>query len=450
MNKISLKLVGLFFVLCCSVINAQLITPTQNVCVGDTKKYTVDQADGPLGTPGSTYLWRVAETYFLGHIVNQGTNSIHINWGATPAGLYKLGVTETNSFCEGPEIILNITLKNIPKVTVNGAIICSGSSASIMASVSPPDSGNDYTYNWTTPSGVNPGNVPIVLASVAGDYSVTVKDRFGCVSAVAKGNVKVNPFVTAVITPAGSTSFCNGESVILTANKGPDLFYQWKKAGVDIQGATQSSYNATQSSAYTVKVTHSNGCFTNSLPIKVNVSVNPILKPVITSLAGESLEFCSGGSVVLKTNQEPGLSYQWKNSDNDVVGTSAAFTATQSSNYTVTATNLKGCSQTSLPVTVIVHSLPDASISAKGSIVFCDGDNLVLNAVVAPGLFYQWSNSNGVIPEANNSSYTATQSSDYTVTVTNGNFRTNCSATTNPPVTVINKSLPVTGTIAHD
>jgi hypothetical protein len=48
----------------------------------------------------------------------------------------------------------------------------------------------------------------------------------------------------ASVTPAGPTSFCIGGSVVLNANTGGGLSYQWKFNGNSISGATLSSYTA--------------------------------------------------------------------------------------------------------------------------------------------------------------------------------------------------------------
>lgn len=448
MYRIMLKLTLIFFVFFLSKSRAQSTAPVQSICLGQTKVYSVDLADGPAGTLGSSYLWRVIEAGFAGHIANQGSNSVSVDWGATPAGVYQLGVVETNSFCPGPEIIVAVTIKNAPTVTVNDAVVCSGSNAVITAAVNPPDSGHDYVYSWTVPSGINPGNTASITAGDAGDYSVVVQDVFGCISAASKGSLKIDPLPSAVITPAGPITFCDGESVVLKTDIGIGCLYQWRKDGMDISGAAGAAFSAAQGGDYTVRVTNAEGCSRTSLP--VTVVVNPLPAAVITPQMGAELEFCAGESVVLSANTGVGLTYQWINSGNAVVGTAAVYTAVQSSDYRLKVTNADGCFNVSLPITVAVHPLPDASITPAGASVFCEGDNVILNAAAKPGLLYQWNNALGSIAGANSSSYIVTQSSDYTVTVTDGNFVSNCSATTMSPVKVTKISLPVTGTISHD
>ena len=48
---------------------------------------------------------------------------------------------------------------------------------------------------------------------------------------------------TVNLTQSGSLSFCNGDSVTLTAN-GTGYQYQWKKNNVNIAGATAQTYVA--------------------------------------------------------------------------------------------------------------------------------------------------------------------------------------------------------------
>ena len=61
------------------------------------------------------------------------------------------------------------------------------------------------------------------------------------------------------VTAGGPLSFCSGDSVTLTANTTAYKF-QWVKNGVNITGATSSSYVATTDGSYRVKALNSCGC----------------------------------------------------------------------------------------------------------------------------------------------------------------------------------------------
>jgi hypothetical protein len=63
---------------------------------------------------------------------------------------------------------------------------------------------------------------------------------------------------TVTLKASGSLSFCNGDSVKLTAN-GSGYLYQWKKNGTNISGATSQTYVAKTAGTYKCKVTNSCG-----------------------------------------------------------------------------------------------------------------------------------------------------------------------------------------------
>jgi hypothetical protein len=84
----------------------------------------------------------------------------------------------------------------------------------------------------------------------------------------------VNGLPTATITASSATTFCQGGSVVLNANTGAGLSYQWFNNGSAINGATSSSYTATASGSLTVAVTNSNGCFATSSGTSVLVNAN--------------------------------------------------------------------------------------------------------------------------------------------------------------------------------
>ncbi len=77
----------------------------------------------------------------------------------------------------------------------------------------------------------------------------------------------------AVITAIGATTFCAGDSVILSSsNAGTNLSYKWKLNGNSIAGATNKNYTAKTAGKYKVKVTdNTDSCSTLSDKMKVTV-----------------------------------------------------------------------------------------------------------------------------------------------------------------------------------
>ncbi|SOE22603.1 PKD repeat-containing protein [Spirosomataceae bacterium TFI 002] len=79
-----------------------------------------------------------------------------------------------------------------------------------------------------------------------------------------------------VVTITGSTTFCEGDSVILNANTGTNFTFQWKKDGVAISGATNAQYTAKTSGNFTVDITRLSCTLTSvSIPVVVNLKIIP-------------------------------------------------------------------------------------------------------------------------------------------------------------------------------
>ena len=128
------------------------------------------------------------------------------------------------------------------------------------------------TVQWKK-NGTNiPGATsPTYLVTTKGTYTCETTSICGTATAVGIFvNVNKNP--PATITAGGPTNFCAGGSVILTANTGGGLSYQWYKGATPIAGATSLTYTATTSGNYKCRVTKTaTGCFKNSNPISVAV-----------------------------------------------------------------------------------------------------------------------------------------------------------------------------------
>ncbi|MCF8293992.1 MAG: DUF1566 domain-containing protein, partial [Chitinophagaceae bacterium] len=116
------------------------------------------------------------------------------------------------------------------------------------------------SYNWNG-----------ISYTTSGIYIQTYTNSTGCDSTLAL-NLTVNPIPSPSISASGPLTFCDGMSIVLNANIGSDLTYQWKKNGISILGATSNSYTASQSGSYTVEETNSSNCSAVSSPQVVTVN----------------------------------------------------------------------------------------------------------------------------------------------------------------------------------
>ena len=132
------------------------------------------------------------------------------------------------------------------------------------------NTGSGYLYQWKKDGMAILGATnSTYMASTAGSYQIKIISGT-CVAWSAPVSVKIITDFNATITPSGSISFSAGKSVILKANTGTGYIYQWKKNGVAISGAINSSYTAISSGDYQVKIT-SGTCVAWSAPLRLTV-----------------------------------------------------------------------------------------------------------------------------------------------------------------------------------
>ncbi|MFC4232297.1 beta strand repeat-containing protein, partial [Parasediminibacterium paludis] len=184
----------------------------------------------------------------------------------------------------------------------------------------------------------------------------------------AFATVTVNPLPTATII--GTNEVCKNTSapnITFTGAAGtaPYTFTY------TINSGTPQTVVSTGNTATIAASTATNGIYTYNLLGVQDASTSTCYQsqngsaivtidtlPTATITAGGPISFCAGGSVTL--NASPGISYLWSNSAN-----TATTTISAAGSYTVTVTNGKGCSATSIPTVVTVYALPVVAGSSQ-------------------------------------------------------------------------------------
>lgn len=253
--------------------------------------------------------------------------------------------------------------------------------------------GGNSTGGWFEREGkVEPGcgdfNIPfpLVATSRRSAYGVTV----------TVNDVPNAPTATA----NGAVTFCQGQSVRLTASGGVSGQYIWS------DNSTADTLRVTTAGTYTVRSFA--GACTSAVSNAITVTVTATAAP--TATAQGPTTFCDGGSVVLSTAMVPNATYEWSNGE-----TTRTITVKRSGNYTVRY-YLNGCgTDMSAPVTVNVLPRPlPVMVTASGPTTFCVGDSVTLSA---PAGFSQYLWSNGSTTQT----IKVKSSGNYTVRVANAN-----------------------------
>jgi hypothetical protein len=201
---------------------------------------------------GVSYLWSTGSP----------TQSITVNTEA----LYTVTVTDING-CTDTESQF-VKVNQLPNIGVNSASICLGQSATLTAT-------GGLSCVWSPATGLSATTGSTVTSSTTSTtvYTVIGTGANGCTNS-ATATVTVNALPTATITPATATTFCQGGSVVLNANTGAGLTYQWFNNTSAISGATSASYTATMSGSYTVTVTNAATCSSTSTAVDVTTIAN--------------------------------------------------------------------------------------------------------------------------------------------------------------------------------
>jgi len=165
---------------------------------------------------------------------------------------------------------------------------------------------------------------------------------------------------------AGSTTFCEGDSITLTAPDGYDA-YVWNN------GASTRSIVVKTAGTYSVLVADPNGCTASSQP--VTVTVNSVLNPKLSSIG--ALAFCAGDSAILDAGSGY-ASYLWSTG-----ATTQRIRVGESGNYWVRVASSSGCSGISDTMTVLKHEVPGKPVIARNQ----RKDSIF---VTAPSGLIQW------------------------------------------------------------
>ncbi|SMG51918.1 gliding motility-associated C-terminal domain-containing protein [Marivirga sericea] len=315
-------------------------------------------------------------------------------------------LTETTSYfvsavspdgCESEriEVIAEVIKEPSPVIAVNSALeFCEGESVLIQG----PNGFNSYLWSdgSTTPS---------ISVTASGTYTLEVTTDAGCTSEVSSAievTVIPSPPIPVITSDQinGNFTICQGESITLTATEADS--YNWSNA------ATTQSITVSEQGTFSVVVTNSSTCVSDSSEsVTVIVSSSPT-KPTITSNS-EDFILCEGESLTLTASEND--SYLWSTGE-----TTQSITVSEAGTFTVRSANASNCnSEISDAVEVSVIETPVkpviSSNLAEGDFRICQGESVILTATQAAS--YYWSTGE------TSQSITVSEPGSYTVSIEN-------------------------------
>ncbi len=387
-----------------------------------------------IGSPpvaGSTYTWSSSQS---------GFDSTSSNPSVSPTATTTYTVTETNiNGCTKSNSIA-VTVGTPAAAIISNATICSGMSISLGVA---PVTGSSYSWA-SSPSGFSyTGSNPTVSPTSTTSYSITETNSNGCVKTDST-IITVNALSLPAAAVASNSSICAGAAIPIGASAVAGSSYSWSpSAGLGSTTASNPSASPTSTTTYTLTETNSNGCSkSNSVTINVNA-------PTVAVISNATI--CSGAAISIGAAPVPGSTYSWSPSTalNSTTVSNPTANPTSTTIYTVTETNVSGCSKSN-SVIITVNTLPSASVISNTSI--CSGAAISIGSSAVSGSTYSWASSiPGFSSTSSNPSVSPTSTSSYTLTETNssGCIKSNSvtiSINTLPSAAIISNSTVCSGT----
>lgn len=272
------------------VIKTALNTPVINVCANSTTQYKAfNTITNSVYIEGETYTWSIIPSTAGSITTGQGTNGVSVLWNnansivnaslqlvvkkctitqtfTSPLQIIpqpQIIITANNSVCSGTPLTFTVSSTN--GVSLTGATVTWDFNGTIVTGAAGVMSA-PYTFTNTT----NANNGVIVSAYVTGASGCAVN------SAPATKSVTILPAPPASLSLTSNygNAFCSVNDINATltaATSATGVTYKWYRNGTLISG-TNPILNvgaALGFGTYIVRITNTNGCYTDSNPIYI-------------------------------------------------------------------------------------------------------------------------------------------------------------------------------------
>ncbi|MFY7963394.1 MAG: choice-of-anchor L domain-containing protein [Chitinophagaceae bacterium] len=272
------------------------------------------------------------------------------------SGLYTSVATYKNS-CYQKDTFTVVVDSFIVNNTVKNYSSCSPDSVALSYTTTQPA----INRLWNTGS-----TDSIIKVNATGNYIMTCTSNNGCKAADTSFIKYIAP---AIPTLPPTVNFCNGDSVLLTANNDLGLKYKWSN------GDTTNAIWVKTSGKYSVTII-ANGC-----PDVYDTTIVTAKPYPVFNLPANTTK-CKGDSLWLNASTLAGSIYNWSNGLN-----TDSILVTTTGQYIVNV-NLNGCGASDT-ADVLFYDVPVLTIPAVSNI--CTGDSVKLDATTFAGTIYTWS-----------------------------------------------------------
>jgi hypothetical protein len=262
--------------------NGCVSSSTQKAVVVNTNPIIKLTANGPLRFCQGKSV-NISTTFSGSYLWSNSSRTQSVN--ANASGIYFVTGTDTNGcFANSDSLVVDVTILPQQKInSSNKTTFCTGSFVDLSSSFV-------GTYQWN-----NASSNAKLRASQTGSFSFIGTDANGCQVKSDTIKVTVNPSPSETIINSGPLSFCDGDSVELTAASG--LSYLWNTFD------TTQSINVKSSGTYFAELSNQYKCngLSNSADVLVNRTPDPSISvnyTVLTSSETNGNQWYFNGSPI--------------------------------------------------------------------------------------------------------------------------------------------------------
>jgi gliding motility-associated-like protein len=410
----------------CSVTNSVTITQpvsplsvlsqSQNnvSCFGGNNGSATVVAQG--GTIGYSYAW-----------------TPNVSSSATASGLSLGGYSVTITDSHGCSVNTAFTITEPAALTASAVAVATTCNAGSDGSVAVNAAGGTpaaagYVYTWNP----NVSTTNAASGLIAGTYTITVSDSLAC--SVTASAIVTSP--TAVgLTETHTNEPCFGDAlgtVQLSASGGTPAYTLELENGGVYSASPNGFFNGLLAGTYNIRVTDSKGCPTTSSVTITEPSAIAIAAVFDTvKCFGES----NGAISASASGGASGYSFAFSNG---VTNTTGSISGLPAANYTVTVTDVNGCS-TATTLTVTQPDAVEITLSPVDSLVLNLGEGQVITASSNySDAVFNWSPATGLgCSDCNSNEIKVYNSTAYVITASTSPHGKVCSTAVRLPVTVI-------------
>ncbi len=371
---------------------------------GSTATFTLSNANAQVtgGVAGLTVSY-----YFSLTNAQQGVSPLPNTYLSQTADVWVR--VQNAAGCFQVDQVQLVVLEN-PEIEATGTNInCFGSSTGT-ATVKILGGFLPYTYDWSNDGPENPDNDAATITGLSvGTYTITVTDGNGCTSIDNLTLTQPNAALTAtvgIITNVACRGSATGAIELNVSGGTAPYQYNWPAPAPDVEDPT-----GLPAGTYVVTVTDSKGCTATAMA----TITQPATVLAATTMVNSNA-LCTGGNTgsatVTATGGTSPYMYLWSNGQ-----TVATATNLSAGSYTVTVTDVAGC--TKIATATITNPAGLLVVIGSSTNVSCSGGNNGQATAAATGgsapYSFAWSNGQSG-PTATNLT-----AGNYRVTVTDMN-----------------------------